>query len=222
MRRAVIAAAVAGLLALLATPLYAGGGKVGNVQPGVGGSFSDGPYAAATPDSGTCGDNWAVDLFNRKFVIKPQNPDGSWTVVQRFANGRFISLGDGQSGPAPSPGACNTSPGPGGNGNTLKEGVSGAFTGSFTITVQPGFSFVGNGGCGTLSDWPANAGSGSVPGDCTTKGWVETHFPGAVYGSTATVTAFSLTYTAKINNVNKHWTNSDAGNTGDICTSGSC
>jgi hypothetical protein len=216
LKSAFIALFIFAVLAVAAVPLQAGRSNVG---PAVSGSFVDKPYAAATPDSGTCGDNWAVDLFSRQFTVFPQNPDGSWTVQQKFLNGRFISLGNGQTGSAPSPGACNAGPD---NGNQLREGVIGSFSGTFTITIDPGFSFVGTGGCGTLSDWPVAAGSGTTPGDCTTKGWIETHFPGSTYGGTANVTSFNLVYKARIAGVVKSWTNSSAGNTGDICTTGTC
>ncbi len=182
--------------------------------PQVGGSIIDGPYASATPDSGSCGNNWAVDLFNRQFEILPQNPDGSWTVKQTFLKGKFSSLGNGQSGSGDSPGKCDS---PDNASNQLKEGVTGTFKGSFTITVQPGFSYVGVGGCGTLADWPVGAGQGSTPGDCTTGGWIQAHFPGAVYGSTATVTSYSITYKAKGQGLTVFtWTNSNAGDSGDI------
>jgi hypothetical protein len=199
-------------LTLLVVASIAGGAGPG---PQVGGSFFDGPYAAATPDSGSCGNNWAVDLFNRQFEILPQNPDGSWTVKQTFLKGRFITLGNGQSGSGASPGQCD---GPGNAGHVLKEGVIGTFKGSFTITVQPGFSYVGNGGCGTLSDWPVGAGQGSTPGDCTTGGWIAAHFPGAVYGSTATVTSYNIKYNAKPAGqvTGSTWTNANTGNSGDI------
>jgi len=206
----IIPLATLGLFTLLAVASISGGAEPG---PLAGGSFSDGPYAAATPDSGSCGNNWAVDLFNRQFEILPQNPDGSWTVIQKFAKARFITLGDGQSGTGDSPGKCDSA---GNATHTLKEGISGTFSGSFTITVQPGFSYVGNGGCGTLADWPVGAGQGSTPGDCTTGGWVSTHFPGAVYGSTATVTSYNIKYKAKVNGIQRTWTNADTGNSGDI------
>ena len=218
MKRVFVTACAIGLVALLTVPLYAGGGTTGKkLSPQI--SAVDKPYASTTPDSGTCGANWAVDLFNRQFTVFPQNNDGTWTVQQKFLNGKFISLGNGQSGSASSPGACNAGPD---NGNTLREGVSGTFSGTFTITVGTGHTFVGSGGCGTLSDWPLAAGSGSTPGDCTTKGWIETHFPGATYGGDSTVTSFNVIYKAKIAGVTKSWTNSSSGNAGDICTTGSC
>lgn len=212
-RRAFVTVCAIGLLALLTVPFYAGGGTA-KVTPQI--AAVDKPYASASSDSGTCGPNWAVDLFNRQFNVS-QNPDGSWKVVETFLNGRFITLGDGQTGSASSPGACNSGPD---NGNTLKEGISGTFKGTFTISVPASHSFVGSGGCGTLGDWPS--GDSSQPGNCTTKGWIETHFPGATYGGDSQVTSFNLTYKAKIAGVTKSWTNSSSGNAGDICTTGSC
>lgn len=210
MKRIVIPLVTLGLLTLFAVASFAGGPAPDLL---VGGSFTDGPYATTTPDSGSCGSNWAVDLFNRQFQILPQNSDGSWTVNQTFAKGSFMTLGNGQSGTGDSPGKCDS----GGNAtHSLKEGITGTFSGSFTITVKPGFTYTGIGGCGTLADWPAGAGQGSTPGDCTTGGWVATHFPGAVYGNTATVTSFNLKYKAKVNGAHQTWTNADTGNSGDI------
>src|SRR5690242_1668976 len=100
-RRLLLLTGVIVALAGVIVPLSAGSGtKTG---------FNDGPYAASTPDSGTCGPNWAVDLFTRNFNTTPHN-DGSFTVVQTFKNAKFITLGDGQGGPGTSPGACNSGP----------------------------------------------------------------------------------------------------------------
>src|SRR5713226_1951173 len=116
--------------------------------PNVTGSFKDGPYTATTPDSGSCGNNWAIDLFNRQFVIQPENTDGTWTVIEKFNNARFITLGNGETGSAASPGHCDPdNGGPGGNTHMLREGVSGSFSGSFTITVNAGFTFASSQGC---------------------------------------------------------------------------
>lgn len=174
------------------------------------GAFKDGPYASTTPDSGTCGNNWAVDLFNRQFVVSPQNSDGSWTVVEKFANAKFITLGDGETGSGASPGQCEA----GNSTHLLREGVSGTISGSFTILVNPGYTFTSNKGCGPLADWPTGAGNGSTPGDCTTGQWIANAFPGATYLNTANVTTFTLTYKAN----SQTWVNSSSGNTGDIFT----
>lgn len=216
MRRLFVAGATLALFGALAVGVYASSGTTHNARPLKGGSFVDGPYAAMSPDSGTCGNAWAIDVYNRMFTIKPQNNDGSWTVVEQFQKARFMTLGDGQSGQGRSPDACDSG---GTSTNLLSEGIPGSFTGSFSIHVNPGFSFVGNGGCGALSDWPNGAGTGETPGDCTTGSWIAAHFPGAVYGSTANVTTFSLTYKAKVCGTKQTWTNADTGNVGDIASS---
>lgn len=212
MRRIVIAVATLAVFGGTAISVYASGSSH-NARPSTGGSFVDGPYASMSADSGTCGNAWAIDVYNRQFTIKPQNNDGSWTVIETFSKAKFITLGDGQSGSQQSPDACD----PGGNpAHTLAEGIAGTFKGTFTIIVNTGFSFVGNGGCGTLSDWPQGANNGLQPGDCTTGSWIATHFPGAVYGSDANVTKFNFTYKASVNGFNRTWTNADTGNVGDI------
>src|SRR5579862_2604448 len=111
--------------------------------PSVTGTFTDKPYTATTPDSGSCGNNWAIDLFTRQFVIHPQNTDGTWTVVEKFNNAKFITLGNGETGSASSPGACDT----GNTGHLLREGVSGTFAGSFTITIAAGHAYTSGQGC---------------------------------------------------------------------------
>ncbi|MEP6910870.1 MAG: hypothetical protein ABI896_10635, partial [Actinomycetota bacterium] len=63
-----------------------------------------GPYASGSPDSGTCGNDWAQDTFDRDFTVRSNN-DGTYTVVQQFKNGSFVTdLG-------PSTGSCDTTDG---------------------------------------------------------------------------------------------------------------
>jgi hypothetical protein len=176
--------------------------------PAVTGTFRDGPYAATTPDSGSCGNNWAIDLFSRQFVIHPQNLDGTWTVVENFKNGRFITLGDGATGRAASPGQCD--PDNGSNTHMLRPGVVGTFSGSFTITIDSGFLYTANKGCNSAE----GASGASTDDGCTTKGWVDLAFPGFSYSS-ANVTAYSLTYKAN----SQTWVDANTGDTGDIFTS---
>lgn len=179
--------------------------------PNVVGTFKDGPYASTTPDSGTCGNNWAIDLFTRQFVIFPENLDGSWTVVEKFNNGRFITLGDGGTSSGPSPVACPTGPNSN-NGHLLKEGISGTFSGSFTISIPAGFSYTSNQGCGS----PETTSGQSIDDGCTTKGWVDRAFVGATYS----IPVFSFTYKALGSGlIGTTWTNASAGNSGDIYTS---
>ncbi len=82
-----------------------------------GGTFKDGPYTATTPDSGTCGNNWAQDLFVRNFVVTlPAGGGGDYTVVQKFQKGHFSTYA------GLSPASCDTGP-----GDQIKSGVTGRF-----------------------------------------------------------------------------------------------
>src|SRR3954447_4253727 len=49
-----------------------------------------GPYTSGSPDSGTCGNDWATDTFDRHFTVH-SNHDGTYTVVQQFKNGSFVT-----------------------------------------------------------------------------------------------------------------------------------
>ena len=205
------------LVGLLVVPIAAFGGLVvasGHVA--VTGNITDKPYTATTPDSGRCGNNWAIDLFTRSFTVSPPALDGTTKVVEKFISGRFITLGDGETGSAASPGQCDS----GANStHMLREGVSGSFTGSFTIIVNSGFSYTPNKGCGSTE--PASG--ASTDDGCTTKQWIELAFPGATYGinfATATVTAYSLTYNAVgLGLLGTTWTDASTGDSGDIYTS---
>jgi hypothetical protein len=161
------------------------------------GSFKDGPYASHSPDSGTCGNNWAVDLFNRKFkVTLPANPDGSFTVVETFANGVFLTHA------GSSPEACGTTP----TNGTLKAGISGTLAGSFTITVAPGAIFNSSGSCAVDTE-----------GECTTRAWVSGFFGTS---STYSIPHYNIVYnaSASVATVAHKWTNADTGDLGDIAT----
>ena len=160
------------------------------------GTFSDGPFASTSPDSGTCGPNWAWDLFNRSFVAQLPGSGGTFTVTESFKKGHFLTIaGD-------SPGKCESPPS---GFNSVVEGVTGSFGGSFTITVSNGV-FNSQGACERDTD-----------GQCTTAGWIH-----GVFGdsSTYTIPQFSFTYTAKGQGLVAHnWVNADTGNTGDIASS---
>src|SRR5207247_4068707 len=76
-----------------------------------------GPYESGSGDSGTCGPDWANDMFDRHFTVH-RNVDGTFTVVEQFKNGSFVTMA------GPSPGACDTN-----LGGTVKAGVSGSRSG---------------------------------------------------------------------------------------------
>jgi hypothetical protein len=63
-----------------------------------------GPVSSSSPDSGTCGNDWALDTFDRFFTIRQTGP-GTYTVYEQFKNGSFVTTS------GPSPGACDTSDG---------------------------------------------------------------------------------------------------------------
>ena len=49
-----------------------------------------GPIASSSPDSGTCGNDWAKDTFDRHYTIHTRpNADGTFTVVEEFTNRGF-------------------------------------------------------------------------------------------------------------------------------------
>src|SRR5437016_5913099 len=87
-----------------------------------------GPFPSTSPDSGTCGNDWAEDSFDRHFKASTSpNPDGTYTLVEEFRKGTFVT------NPGQSPGACETNP-----GGTLVAGLTGKMDGSFTIIVHNG------------------------------------------------------------------------------------
>ncbi len=156
------------------------------------GTFKDGPYTATSSDSGTCGNNWAQDLYTRNFVVQLPSVGGVYTVTERFAKGHFSTFG------GPSPASCDTGP-----GDTVKEGIQGTFNGSFTIAVSNG-TFDSNGACVKTA------------GMCTTAGWVAGFFGGT---ATYDIPAFSFTYKAVGQGlIYTQWTNADTGNIGDIAS----
>ena len=146
-----------------------------------------GPYHDGTsPDSGTCGNTWATDTFNRFFrVFTTPSAPGTYTVIEEFRAGSFVT-NDG-----PSPGACDPDNPLGG---TVAEGITGKMSGTLTIIVSNG-----------LYDPDANPGPNS-----TTSTFIS-----AVFGSDAVIDTpvFSFRYFTPQNG---SWINASTGNSGDI------
>jgi hypothetical protein len=204
-----------GATALAAAPLVAVSASAATKPQvkNVSGTFTDKPYTATTPDSGSCGQNWAIDLFSRSFVVYPKASDGTTTVIEHFNNARFITLGDGDTGSAQSPGACDADSNP---DDLLKGGVSGTFSGTFTIVVNSGFTYDPGNGCGSNE----GASGAAVDDGCNDAQWVQLAFPGATFNSDTTTTAYSLTYHAiGAGLLGNTWTDSSAGDSGDIYSS---
>jgi len=188
------------LLATPATPLAAG-------TP----TQHYGPYTSDSPDSGTCGNDWATDTFDRHFTVKT-NSDGTFTVVEQFKNGSFVT-------PAPtgdpaaadfSPGACESSITPAG---TVADGKSGSMHGYFIIPLPPTTM--------QTSTSPFCDGASSNV-DCTTTKFIDNHFTPCYFDGTGTcpVTTFFFHYSAGDQGLISHeWKNASAdrgGNNGDI------
>jgi hypothetical protein len=181
--------------------------------PNVSGKFTDKPYTATSPDSGSCGQNWAIDLYTREFVISPKATNGTTTVVEHFNNAKFITLGDGETGSARSPGACDSDSNP---ANMLREGVSGTFSGTFTIVVNSGFTYSSGNGCGSTE----GASGAAIDDGCTDAQWIQMAFPGATFNVDTTTPAYSLTYKASGSGLSGNtWTDANTGDSGDIYSS---
>jgi len=169
--------------------------------PGSNGTQHYGPYPSGSPDSGTCGNDWANDTFDRNFTVK-SNQDGTFTVIEQFKNGSFTTI------PGASPGACETNPG-GMVGN-----VVGSMHGYFIIPLPPGT---------TQSSTDSSCVAGSPTTPCTTTGFVNSHFEPDCYPLTCPVTTFFFHYNAVDQGLVKHeWKNASSdrgGNSGDIANS---
>jgi hypothetical protein len=161
-----------------------------------------GPFAGASPDSGTCGPNWAADTFTRNFVVH-RNADGTVRVVEFFSDGTFVTTG------LQSPGACETSAS---HGSTVVSGITGHLGGFLDGAITGATTFNPN-GCDTA-------------GACnTTRGFVAAVFgPGAEYGcvSGPGSCSFFFEYTSGDQRlIFRHWINASSdlgGNRGDIAT----
>jgi hypothetical protein len=160
-----------------------------------------GPYESGSPDSGTCGNLWAEDTYERHFTVR-DNRDGTHTVVQQFKDGSFVTNA------GPSPGACDPDEGPG----TVDEGVTGSMHGYFIISnVGP-----------QTSTSPYCDAVLMTNDDCTTTTFINTHFA-PCYPFACTVTTFAFHYSAGDQGLVQHsWLNASAdrgGNRGDIRSS---
>jgi hypothetical protein len=158
-----------------------------------------GPYTSTSPDSGTCGNDWAEDTFDRDFTVRTSG--GSTTVVEQFKNGSFLT-NDGAS-----PGACDTTDGYG--PGTVAAGHSGSMHGYFIVS----------GSLTPTSSSPFCDALLMTNADCTTATFINTHFV-PCYPATCTVTTFFDHYSAGDQGLAVHeWKNASCdrgGNHGDI------
>jgi hypothetical protein len=142
-------------------------------------------------DSGTAGNVWAFDNYNKKVQVW-QQADGTFCAIVKY-EGRFVTVA------GPSPQAATT------NG-TVGAGVTGAFEGGYTAlfdgTLKPGLQTKGN--IGTF-DYACDTSS-----NCTYFDWVSAYFAG---NTTFSQPSWAWTYHAGNNGT---WVNASTGNLGDI------
>jgi hypothetical protein len=159
-----------------------------------------GPYASGSPDSGTCGNDWADDTFDRDFTVRTAS-DGTITIVEQFKNGSFVTTA------GPSPGACDqTDQSPPG---TIRDGVTGSMHGYFIVS----------GATMETNSSPYCDAANSTNADCTTATFINTHFI-PCYPFACTVTTYFDHYAAGDQGlVYNEWKNASCdrgGNHGDI------
>ena len=151
-----------------------------------------GPYASSSPDSSTCGNDWAQDTFDRHFTVR-KTATTTFEVVEQFKSGSFATMA------GPSPGGCDTNV-----GGTINSGVSGSMHGYLVITVS---------GAQTSTS-PA-----CVPaGLCTTTTFIQSHFTGSPF----TIGTFFFNYSAGGQGLfHDEWKNASCdrgGNQGDVAS----
>jgi hypothetical protein len=169
-----------------------------------GGTQHYGPYTSSSTDSGTCGlSDWATDTFDRHFTVR-SNGDGTFTVVEQFKNGSFVTM------TSDSPGACETS---GNHGHVIAAGKTGSMHGYFII---PGVV-----GPQTSNDPHCNATTMSNV-NCDTQTFIDTHFTPCYGASVCPVTTFFFHYVAPSQGlIYNEWKNASTdrgGNSGDIAS----
>lgn len=158
-----------------------------------------GPYTSTSPDSGTCGNDWAQDTFDRHFTVRASGLN-TFTVVEQFKNGSFVTNA------GVSPGSCDTD-----LGGTIEADKTGSMHGYFIVSnvvQQTSMSPYCN------ADDPTDT-------DCTTTKFINTHFT-PCYPATCTVTTFFDHYAAGDQSLAVHeWKNASCdrgGNDGDIAS----
>jgi hypothetical protein len=118
MKKIGIIASASLIVLMAAVPAFASNQNNGS------GTRQYGPFTSGSPDSGTCGNDWANDTYKRVFTVNRTNPN---IVTEEFKDGHFVTVA------GASPGGCDTNV-----GGTVGAGVKGTFSGTFTIVVTGG------------------------------------------------------------------------------------
>jgi hypothetical protein len=160
-----------------------------------------GPFSSTSPDSGTCGNDWAQDTFDRYFKVTA-GPNGTFRVYEQFKNGSFVTNG------GPSPGACDMSDGtaPG----VVTSGLVGTMHGYLDMVVT----------CTTSVGCPSTA--SCTPTTCgTTAGFLATVFPTGIAETQAYFFHYAGYDGTNTSLIEHEWKNASCnrgGNHGDIAT----
>jgi hypothetical protein len=167
-----------------------------------------GPYASGSTDSGTCGNNWANDTFDRHFTVH-NNHDGTFTVTEQFKDGTFVTPASDSPVVNFSPGACQASATP---ASAVNPGVTGSLHGYFVIPMMAGTI--------QTSTSPFCNATTMSNANCDTTTFINTHFSCIYTTPGCAVTTFFFHYSAGDQGLIYHeWKNASAdrsGNSGDI------
>jgi len=177
--------------------------------PGTNATQHYGPYASESTDSGTCGNDWANDKFDRDFTVH-NNPDGTFTVVEQFKNGNFVTPASDSPPINSSPGACQSIATA---GSTVNNGITGSMHGYFIIPLMMGTTQ-------TSFDSHCNGLTMTTDANCDTATFVNTHFSCTYQAPGCAVSTFFFHYSAGDQGLLLHeWKNASSdrgGNNGDI------
>src|SRR5438445_6393132 len=140
-----------------------------------------GPYASGSTDSGTCGNDWANDLFNRHFTVFTFGT--TFTIVEQFKDGSFTTPASDSPPTNFSPGACQSGPPAG----IVNPRIIGTLHGYFVIPLPATEVQTSNSPyCNAIAMTNAN---------CDQTTFINTHST-ACYPFACTVTTFFFHYAA--------------------------
>lgn len=166
-----------------------------------------GPYSSSSPDSSTCGGNWATDTFNRHFTVRTSRTSGEISVFEQFKDGSFVTMA------GPSPAACDATYT--NHGTIVSGGVDGSMHGYFIVPLPPGTVQTSN---SQYCDAVAMTNT-----SCDTATFIDTHFTPCYGAFACSATTFFFDYAAGAQGLLYHdWKNASTdrgGNTGDVANS---
>jgi hypothetical protein len=172
------------------------GDKGDKGDSGVNSPLVFGPYQAAGPDSGFCGNNWANDSYTVTFVVAPQT-NGSF-VVSEMMKGSFMTLAG--ASPNNNQSGCLT-----GSGPQINAGITGSLYGDFVVPVAAPADFNPT---ATLDD------STPCGATCTSDKFFEAFFGKSAGYTNSTSYAWQFFYTTP-NDAHGHWADTDHTTAGD-------